>query len=67
MVLKDQTWPRFSLTLREFIETIICLRHGSKGPSMAKVLFNSERYVGVLIYPRHGSNRPGAVEVLFNP
>ena len=38
---RDQIWPRISLTLREFIETIIYQRRKSKGPSMTEVLFNS--------------------------
>ena len=37
---RDQPWPRFYLTLREFVEVLIYLKHGSKGPSVAKIIFN---------------------------
>ena len=38
---RDQAWPRFCLTLREFVEALIYLRYGSEGLVMAKVLFNN--------------------------
>ena len=38
--LRDQAWPRFYLTLGEFIKVLIYPKHGSKGPSVAKILFN---------------------------
>ena len=37
---RDQPWPRFYLTLREFVEVLIYLKHGSKGLGMAEILFN---------------------------
>ena len=37
---RDKLWPRFYLTLREFVEVLIYPKHGSKGLGMAEILFN---------------------------
>ena len=66
MGLRDQAWPRFCLTLREFIEALIYPRHGSEGLDMVEVVFNPWRYVGVLIHPMHRFEGPGMAMVLFN-
>ena len=62
-----QAWPRFFLTLREFIEALVFPRLGSVGPSMAMVFLIPLRYVGVLIYPRHGFEGPRKAVILYNP
>ena len=37
---RAQPWPRFCLTLREFVEVLIYPKHGSKGLGMAEIVFN---------------------------